>query len=66
VLLLGVLGVLGALVLRAVFIAAGAAVIERFTATFVVFGAFLLYTAVHLVNRAVRLLLRVMPVGRCI
>ena len=70
VLLLGVLGALG---LRAVFIAAGAAVIERFTVTFVVFGAFLLYTAIHLVrahgttpnvtdNRAVRLLRRVMPV----
>jgi tellurite resistance protein TerC len=67
------LGVLGALVLRAVFIAAGAAVIERFTVTFIVFGAFLLYTAVHLVrahgatpnvtdSRAVRLLRRVMPV----
>jgi tellurite resistance protein TerC len=67
------IGVLGALVLRALFIAAGAAVIERFTFTFVIFGAFLLYTAVHLLkshgstpnvtdNRAVRLLRRVMPV----
>jgi len=68
------IGVVGALVLRAAFIAAGAAVIERFTVTFVLFGAFLLYTAVHLVRthgqtpdvantRAVRLLRKVMPVA---
>jgi len=67
------IGVVGALVLRAAFIAAGAAVVQRFAVTFVVFGAFLLYTAVHLVrahgqtpdignNRAVRLLRKVMPV----
>jgi tellurite resistance protein TerC len=67
------IGVIGALALRAVFIAAGAAVVQRFAVTFVVFGAFLLYTAVHLVrahgqtpevgnNRAVRLLRKVMPV----
>jgi tellurite resistance protein TerC len=67
------IGVVGALVLRAAFIAAGAAVVHRFTVTFVVFGAFLLYTAVHLLrthgqepnigdNRAVRLLRKVMPV----
>jgi tellurite resistance protein TerC len=67
------IGVIGALVLRAAFIAAGAAVVQRFAVTFVVFGAFLLYTAVHLVrshgqtpdvanNRAVRALRKVMPV----
>jgi tellurite resistance protein TerC len=67
------IGVLGALVLRAAFIAAGAAVVQQFAVTFVVFGAFLLYTAFHLVrahgqtpdvanNRAVRLLRKVMPV----
>lgn len=67
------IGVIGALVLRAAFIAAGAAVVHRFTVTFVLFGAFLLYTAVHLLrahgqepnvddNRAVRLLRRLTPV----
>jgi tellurite resistance protein TerC len=68
------IGVLGALMLRAAFIAAGAAAVERFTVTFVVFGAFLIYTAVRLVRghgeeptnagdtRAVRLLRKVMPV----
>jgi tellurite resistance protein TerC len=67
------IGVVGALALRAVFIAAGAAVVHRFTVTFVVFGAFLFYTAVHLLkthgqepnigdNRAVRLLRKLMPV----
>lgn len=67
------IGVQGALVMRAAFIAAGAVVIERFTVVFVIFGAFLLYSAVRLVqshgdapdvgdNRAVRLLRRVMPV----
>lgn len=67
-------GVLGALALRAVFIAAGAAAIERFTFTFVVFGAFLVWTAIHLLrahgrtpdpgeNRAVQLLRRFVPIG---
>jgi tellurite resistance protein TerC len=67
------IGVLGALVLRAVFIAVGAAMIERFAVTFVLFGLFLLWTAVHLLrahgqqpevgnNVGVRLLRRVMPV----
>lgn len=67
------IGVLGALVLRAVFIGAGAAAIQRFTVTFVVFGAFLLYTAVQLVRShgtttdvantfAIRALRKVMPV----
>lgn len=66
-------GVLGALVLRVIFIAVGAAVIERFAVTFVVFGAFLIYTAIQLVrshdsepdvqhNRGLKLLRRVVPV----
>jgi tellurite resistance protein TerC len=68
------IGIIGALVLRAVFIAVGAAMIERLTFTFVIFGAFLIYTAIQLLRtqgetkenvgdtRAVRLLRRVMPV----
>jgi tellurite resistance protein TerC len=70
VLLIGVIGALG---LRALFIAVGAVVIERFAVAFVVFGVFLGYTAVHLLrthgrapdltnNRAVRLVRRVVPV----
>ena len=67
-------GVVGALVLRAVFIAVGAAVISAFAAVFVLFGLFLLYTAWTLVrshgqepkdmqdNRAVRLVRRVVTV----
>lgn len=39
------IGILIALVLRAGFIAAGAAIISRFQAIFFVFGAFLIYTA---------------------
>ena len=42
-------GVFGALVLRAAFIFAGVALIERFEWVLYVFGAFLLYTAVKLV-----------------
>jgi tellurite resistance protein TerC len=68
------IGVIGALVLRAAFIAAGAALIEQLAFTFVLFGALLIYTAVQLVRthgepstdvgntRAVRLLRRLMPV----
>jgi tellurite resistance protein TerC len=67
------IGVIGALVLRGAFIAAGAAVISRFAVAFVVFGAFLLYTGIRLLrpahdepdvlnSRAVRLLRRAMPV----
>ncbi len=69
------IGVIGALALRAVFIAAGAAAVQRLSVTFLVFGAFLVYTAIRLVtsdgepsgdvanNRAVRLFRRIMPVG---
>ena len=42
-------GVFGALVMRAGFIFAGIALVNRFDVTLVVFGAFLLYTAVKLV-----------------
>src|SRR5690606_19509556 len=41
-------GIFGALVLRAVFIFAGSALIESFTVTLAVFGAILLYTAYKL------------------
>ena len=65
---------LGALVLRAAFIAVGAAALEAFAVTFVLFGAFLVYTAIRLVRthgeperdltqgRAMRALRRVVPV----
>ena len=66
-------GVLGALVLRAVFIAAGAELLERFHWMVYVFGAFLVFTAVKMVrhtdkqmdpgrNPLVRALRRLMPV----
>jgi tellurite resistance protein TerC len=42
-------GIFGALVLRAIFIFAGVALIEKFDWVLYVFGAFLLYTAVKLV-----------------
>lgn len=68
------IGVVGALVLRAAFIAVGAALIERLAFTFVVFGAFLVYTAIQLLRshgeqrvdagntRVVRLVRRLVPV----
>jgi tellurite resistance protein TerC len=67
-------GILAALVLRGLFIAAGAAVIDRFQWVFYIFGAFLIYTAYSLAfrrddeedefkeNLALRLLRRVLPV----
>ncbi|MEU2391608.1 TerC family protein [Streptomyces sp. NPDC007369] len=45
-------GVLIALVLRAVFIAAGAAIITTFSWVFYLFGAFLIYTAWKLIQEA--------------
>jgi tellurite resistance protein TerC len=45
-------GVLIALVLRAVFIAAGAAIISTFSWVFYIFGAFLIYTAWKLTQEA--------------
>lgn len=44
------IGVLIALVLRAIFIAAGAAVIANFSWVFYIFGAFLIYTAWKLIQ----------------
>ena len=43
-------GIIIALVLRGIFILLGAAVIERFTWVFYLFGAFLIYTAINLVR----------------
>jgi tellurite resistance protein TerC len=67
-------GIVGTMVLRAPFIVGGAAAAQRFSATFFVFGAVLLYTAVGLVRAkdaenddpgdtaVVRLVNRVFPV----
>ncbi|MGW1144824.1 TerC family protein [Streptomyces sp. LE64] len=46
------IGVLVALVLRAIFIAAGAAIITNFSWVFYIFGAFLIYTAWKLIQEA--------------
>ncbi|QAY62524.1 TerC family protein [Xylanimonas allomyrinae] len=65
-------GIIVALVLRAGFILAGAAVIERFVWVFYLFGAFLIYTAIKLLrgdddaeefeeNALIRALRRVLP-----
>jgi tellurite resistance protein TerC len=43
-------GIAAALVLRGLFILAGAAAIDRFSATFYLFGVFLIFTAVQLVR----------------
>ncbi|MFI6012563.1 TerC family protein [Streptomyces sp. NPDC051243] len=67
------LGVLGALVFRGLFLAAGVAVVSRFTAVLFVFGAFLFYSAYKILTKeedsvdpgkslAVRLLRKVIPV----
>jgi tellurite resistance protein TerC len=66
-------GIIGALVMRAVFIAAGVALIEQFHWIIYVFGAFLIFTAFKMArsgegdvhpdrNIALRLLRKVMPV----
>jgi tellurite resistance protein TerC len=66
-------GIAGALLLRGVFIAVGAAALDAFSFTYVVFGAFLLYTAAGLVRhrhqtpevgdgRVVRAVRRLLPV----
>ena len=44
------LGIIIALVLRGVFIAAGTAIITRFSSAFFIFGAFLIYTAYKLLR----------------
>ena len=69
-------GIILALVFRAIFIALGYQLIENFSFVFYVFGAFLVYTAVRLAiesgsdeeeeyqeNGAVRTLRRVLPIG---
>ncbi len=66
------IGVLGALVLRGVFIAVGAAAIQTYAITFLFFGAFLIFTGVRLFrshgeqpdirnSRPIRLLRRFVP-----
>lgn len=67
------IGIVGALIMRGLFIAVGAAAVERFAVTFVFFGLFLLYTAVKLArshgdtadlseSKVVRLVRKVVPV----
>jgi tellurite resistance protein TerC len=67
-------GVLGALVFRGIFLAAGVAVVSRFAAVLFVFGAILVWSAIKLIRGddddvdpgksiAVRLLRKVMPVS---
>src|SRR6185312_5348683 len=67
-------GVLGALVFRGVFLAAGVAVVSRFAAVLFVFGAILVWSAIKLLRDeddtvdpgksvAVRLLRKVIPVS---
>lgn len=67
------IGVAAALALRAGFIAAGSAMVQRFTVSFVAFGVLLICSAVHLVRshdkipelsetRIIRVLRRVIPV----
>ncbi len=46
------IGIVLALVLRAIFIAVGAAAIENFSWVFYLFGLFLVYTAIHLAMEA--------------
>jgi tellurite resistance protein TerC len=46
------LGIIIALLLRGLFIAAGAAIISRFHGVFFVFGAFLIFTAIQLVRES--------------
>ena len=44
------LGIIIALILRGIFIAAGTAIISRFSSAFFIFGAFLIYTAYQLLR----------------
>lgn len=41
-------GIIGAIVMRAIFIFAGVALIEKFTWVMYIFGAFLIYTGIHM------------------
>jgi tellurite resistance protein TerC len=67
------IGIIIALVLRGLFILAGAALISRFTWVFYIFGAFLVYTAINLVrhrdeddeyeeNALIRRMRRILPI----
>ncbi len=67
-------GVIGALLFRGIFLAAGVAIVSTFTAVLFVFGAILIYSAIKLLKNsddtidpgksfAVRLLRRVVPVS---
>lgn len=67
-------GVFGALVMRGIFLAAGIAIVTRFTAVLFVFGAILIYSAIKMFRGAdhtadpgrgiaVRLLRRIVPIG---
>ncbi|MDR0795414.1 MAG: TerC family protein [Tannerella sp.] len=67
-------GIVGALIMRAIFIFAGIALIEKFQWIMYVFGAFLLYTGIHMLfeknnkdfdpnkNPLIRLFRKIMPV----
>ncbi|MGN9784281.1 TerC family protein [Nonomuraea sp. ZG12] len=44
-------GILLALVMRGIFIAVGAAALERFSGLFYIFGAFLIYTAINIIRQ---------------
>ncbi len=69
-------GIIGAIIMRAVFIFAGVAIIEKFAWVMYIFGAFLVYTGIHMLfekddkedfdpnkNIAVRLFRKIMPVS---
>jgi tellurite resistance protein TerC len=67
-------GVLGALIFRGIFLAAGVAIVSRFTAVLFVFGAILVWSAIKLMrdedetvdpgkSMAVRLLRKVVPIS---
>ncbi|MFT3752493.1 MAG: TerC family protein [Paludibacter sp.] len=69
-------GIIGAIVMRAIFIFAGVAIIEKFAWVMYIFGAFLVYTGIHMLfekddkedfdpnkNIAVRLFRKIMPVS---
>jgi tellurite resistance protein TerC len=68
-------GIIGALIMRAIFIFAGVALIERFAWIMYVFGAFLIYTGIHMLfekkdgddfdpnkNIVIKLFRKIMPV----
>ncbi len=69
------IGIIIALVLRGIFILLGAALIERFTWVFYIFGAFLVYTAINLVrhrgeeddfeeNAFIRRMRKILPISK--